>query len=84
MSDIHSFRASPSIGDLRSFKFLTYGDMGVDTGSGVPGAQTTADLATRDIDNGIEFIIHQGDLSYAVGYSYIWGTMDAPNRTDGY
>ena len=72
MSDIHSFRASPSIGDLRSFKFLTYGDMGIDTGSGVPGAQTTADLATRDIDNGIEFIVHQGDLSYAVGYSYIW------------
>lgn len=73
LSDVHSFVASPRTGDQGTFTFLTYGDMGISTGTGLPAAQATAELALSDIrDNGVRFIIHQGDLSYAVGYSYLW------------
>ena len=73
LSGVHSFVASPRIGGQGTFTFLTYGDMGISTGTGLPAAQATTELALSDItNNDVRFIIHQGDLSYAVGYSYLW------------
>ena len=71
LSDIFQFTSAPDVGDQRSFKFVTYGDMGVPLPSNI-AIPSTADLVKQEIDKGTELVIHQGDLSYAVGYAHVW------------
>ena len=66
-SDIEQFTSAPPVGSDQSFKFVTYGDMGI----AYLGAEVTAELVKQEINEGTNFVIHQGDLSYAVGYVYI-------------
>jgi hypothetical protein len=40
-----------------------YGDMGM-----TDAARATAKYALRDVLDGYEFVIHNGDISYAGGY----------------
>ncbi len=38
-----------------------------------PGAETTAKLVLKyTVDNGLSFVLHIGDVSYANGFSYRW------------
>ena len=67
-SDIEQFTSAPPVGSDQSFKFVSYGDMGI----AFPGADVTAELIKQEINEGANFVIHQGNLSYAVGYAYIW------------
>ena len=69
LSYIATFRAPPRPGDKASFSFLTYGDMGL---TPPPGSQKVAGMLTKEVEEGAAFVLHQGDLSYAVGYSYVW------------
>lgn len=47
-----------------------YGDMGL---TPYPGAEATVKQALMGVSTGAAFVIHQGDLSYAFGYSGIYG-----------
>lgn len=67
-SKIHSFETPPLIGTRDTFKFITYGDMGLYP----PAAPTVASLVRKEAEHGAKFVLHQGDLSYAGGYAYLW------------
>ena len=67
-SKIYSFQTPPLIGSKDTFKFITYGDMGLYA----PGVPKVVELVMNEVKNGAKFVLHQGDLSYAGGYSYIW------------
>ena len=62
MSAVRSFKTAPPVGSDVSFKFIAYGDMGV-----YPGSRTTAKYVSKDVQDGYEFIFHNGDISYARG-----------------
>lgn len=68
-SGIHNFTTAPSTGSSRPFTFITYGDMGPYQDI---GALHTSVQVAREVSEGAELIVHQGDLSYAVGLGYIW------------
>ena len=63
MSAVRSFKTAPPVGSDVSFKFIAYGDMGV-----YPESRTTAKYVLKDVQDGYEFIFHNGDISYARGY----------------
>lgn len=64
MSEMRSFTTAPPVGSDVPFKFIVYGDMGMST-----AAHDTAKYALRDVvEDGYEFILHHGDISYARGY----------------
>ena len=67
VSEVRVFTSSPALGGHQTLKIITYGDMSV-----TPGAMDTVRLVGEEVDKGAGLIIHQGDLSYAVGYAYIW------------
>ena len=67
-SDIEQFTSAPPVGSDQSFKFVSYGDMGI----AFPGAEVTVELIKQEINEGANFVIHQGNLSYTVGYANIW------------
>ncbi|XP_065649477.1 uncharacterized protein LOC100198144 [Hydra vulgaris] len=70
MSAIMNFTTAIPAGDSTSYKAIFYGDMGVDP---YPEAVTTAKLVYDEVLNDdIRFIYHNGDISYARGYAYIW------------
>ena len=62
MSTLKSFKTAPAVGSDVSFKFIAYGDMGT-----TPPAHSTAKHALKDVQDGYEFIFHNGDISYAKG-----------------
>ena len=66
-SEIKSFFSSPQLGSDVPVKIVTYGDMSVGA-----TAEETVRLVEQEINNGVNLVVHQGDLSYAVGYSYLW------------
>ncbi|XP_028398473.1 nucleotide pyrophosphatase/phosphodiesterase-like [Dendronephthya gigantea] len=67
MSPVRSFKTAPQIGPDVDFKFIVYGDHGI-----LPAADSTAKNVLKDVQNGYEFIFHNGDISYARGMEYIW------------
>ena len=70
MSYIANFTTPLPKGDRTPYKFVIYGDMGVDPS---PEAYATAKNVRKDIDvNKVRFVFHHGDISYARGYAYIW------------
>ncbi len=69
MSPVYNFTTAPSADSTKGFSFITYGDMGI---SPSPGAKDIAYNVIKEIENGVNFVLHQGDLSYAVGYGYVW------------
>jgi len=70
MSEVLNFTTPLPAGDRTPFKFIVYGDMGVDP---YPEAVTTASLVKKELNqNDIKLIFHIGDISYARGYAYIW------------
>ena len=80
-SNVSTFKTAAASGDPRPFKFIMYGDMG-ETAS--PGAFTTVRLVLKEVQNGAAFVMHQGDLSYALGHSVTWDawmTMIEPYAT---
>ncbi len=69
-SSIKNFTTSLIKGSPEQFRFAVYGDMDV---TSHPGAETTAKLVLKDtVDNGLSFVLHIGDVSYANGFSYRW------------
>ena len=62
MSPVRSFKTAPQIGSDVGFKFIVYGDHGI-----LPAAYSTAKYVLKDVQNGYEFIFHNGDISYARG-----------------
>ena len=66
-SEVNSFISSPQLGSDATIKIVTYGDMSIE-----PASAETVRRVEQEISNGASLIVHQGDLSYAVGYSYIW------------
>ena len=62
MSTIRSFKTAPLTGSEVSYKFIVYGDMGL-----LPAAHSTAKYALKDVQDGYEFVFHNGDISYARG-----------------
>ena len=70
MSPTKNFTTPLPAGDTTPYKFIVYGDMGVDP---FPEAVGTADLVREEVaENDIKFVYHHGDISYARGYvSYI-------------
>ena len=62
MSTVRHFKTAPPVGADLSYKFIAYGDMGID-----PPARSTAKYALKDVQDGYEFIFHNGDNSYARG-----------------
>ena len=68
-SDVKSFTTSITPGDQAPFSFIMYGDMGISVS---PGAERTAELVLNEVQNGAAFVMHHGDLSYAIGYAVKW------------
>ena len=66
-SKIYYFDTPQLIGSKDSFKFITYGDMGL-----YSVAPWIASLVAREAEKGVDFVLHQGDLAYAEGYAYLW------------
>ena len=66
-SGVNSFISSPQLSTDATIKIVTYGDMSIE-----PASEETARRVEQEINNGVSLVLHQGDLSYAVGYSYIW------------
>ena len=69
MSQVHKFVSAANANTNEGFSFITYGDMGL---SSIPGAKDTVKLVLMELDKGAELVLHQGDLSYAVGYAHVW------------
>jgi len=70
MSRINNFTTPILPGDEKPFKFIVYGDMGVE---GFPESVTTAELVREEIDsNDVRFVFHHGDISYARGHVCIF------------
>ena len=57
-------------------KFAGYGDMGVYYppyyGDSMPGAADVTHALEQEAAEGLDFILHFGDISYARGRGYIW------------
>ncbi|CAI8039862.1 Probable inactive purple acid phosphatase 9 [Geodia barretti] len=70
-SEVKNFTTAVVAGDTTRFKFIMYGDMGL---SSPPGAETTAQLVLNEVLGGAAFVMHQGDLSYALGRAVKWDT----------
>ena len=66
---VKNFTTAIVAGDTTPFKFIMYGDMGL---SSPPGAETTAKLVLNEVLGGAAFVMHQGDLSYALGRAVKW------------
>eukprot|EP01084_Bolivina_argentea_P038028 70317_1 len=73
-SDEHKFITSSVVGSNDEFEFIMYGDQG-----GAQISDTNSWNVIRSIqneldkeDNNIRLLLHVGDLSYGVGYGYIW------------
>ena len=65
MSPVYNFTSPLPAGDKTPFKFVVYGDLGLDP---YPEATTTALHMRQEVEeNNIRFIYHHGDLSYARG-----------------
>eukprot|EP00736_Rhodelphis_marinus_P011284 Rmarinus@m.27937 len=70
-SDVHSFVAARQPADhSEPVRILAYGDMGHPD---YPGSFTTSDRLALEIDD-TDFLLHFGDLSYALGRGYQWDT----------
>ena len=98
-SNVSTFTTAAASGDPRPFKFVMYGDMGGTVSPGAvvnvsqdvrmgmyisPGAATVARLVLKEVQNGVAFVMHQGDLSYALGHTVSWDawmTMIEPYAT---
>ena len=66
---VYNFTTPPPHGSKDPFSFVTYGDMGLSLSH---GAKDTMTHVLQEIRKGAKFVLHQGDLSYALGYAYIW------------
>jgi len=75
-SEEYSFVTPPEAGDADNFKFVMYGDHGAvgcfGSHGGCPGATGTVAWVANEIKNDANLILHIGDISYAVGYGYLW------------
>lgn len=70
MSPVFNFTTPLPAGAKTPFKFIVYGDMGLE---GFPEGTETARLVREEIDrNDVKFVYHHGDVSYARGYAYLW------------
>ena len=66
MSKIANFTTSLPKGDESPFKFIVYGDQGIEE---YPQGVTTIDNVRKEIDETkVRFVNHIGDLGYALGY----------------
>jgi len=66
-SEVSHFSTPPEVG-TSGVTFVAFGDMGVDD---TPKAMTTIDRVATNIDD-IDFVLHFGDISYALGLGYVW------------
>eukprot|EP00795_Rhopilema_esculentum_P005456 gene5456-632_t len=69
MSPVMNFTTAFPSGSKKPFKFIVYGDMGLT----LPSAfETAAWMLEEYRKNDIQFIFHNGDISYARGHAYLW------------
>lgn len=66
-SDVMTFQTPPPPGSKLPLTFITYGDMDITNYS-----EETAVRVLAEIEQGSSFVLHIGDLSYAVGLAYRW------------
>ncbi|XP_065072044.1 uncharacterized protein LOC135696546 isoform X2 [Rhopilema esculentum] len=72
MSPVYNFTTALPAGDPTPHKFIVYGDMGIDALLS-PGGQETANRIVEEYrENNIRHVFHNGDISYAVGFAYLW------------
>jgi len=72
MSPIYNFTTPLAAGDPTPHKFIVYGDMGMDPLYS-PGGQETANRVLEEYrDNHIRHVFHNGDISYAIGWAFLW------------
>ena len=74
-SDVYEFQSAPIVDnpDDYTFSYLVYADQGVPDAKNFCGANETAKLATREVqNNNVRMVHHFGDLSYARGVGHIW------------
>ena len=69
LSGIKTFSTAIPRGDPTPFQFIVYGDMG---NMREPGAESTARSVLKRVKKGVAFVMHVGDLSYAIGRALIW------------
>eukprot|EP00160_Parvularia_atlantis_P016812 Unigene5513_Nuclearia_a/m.16872 Unigene5513_Nuclearia_a/g.16872 ORF Unigene5513_Nuclearia_a/g.16872 Unigene5513_Nuclearia_a/m.16872 type:complete len:592 (-) Unigene5513_Nuclearia_a:51-1826(-) len=67
-SSERSFRSAPVVGTPGT-RFIAYGDMGEETPAG-PSVAKRVQAEAADMD----FILHFGDVSYALGRGWLWET----------
>lgn len=70
MSDVYNFTTPLPAGNPTPHMVITYGDQGVVDSPGSHG--TAARIIEEYRDNNIRKVLHNGDISYAMGYAYIW------------
>ena len=68
-SEVKTFTSGLQSGDATPYTFITYGDFDI---TSPPGGETTATLVRKEVEDGASFVMHVGDISYAVGYAYRW------------
>jgi hypothetical protein len=67
-SDISHFTTPQGVGPNFPVKFVAYGDLGIDQ---PPAALSTVAKIAENLDE-YNFIIHYGDISYAMGQGSVW------------
>ena len=73
MSALQTFTTALPAGDRTPYQAIVYGDMGIDP---YPQGKTTAKLVLNDIlTNEYRFILHHGDISYALGHVRLIGHL---------
>ncbi|XP_066927057.1 uncharacterized protein [Clytia hemisphaerica] len=70
-SSIRSFMTAIPAGDKTPYKFFAYGDQGTDN---APQGKATAKNVILNLqqDEDFRLVFHNGDISYALGYAYVW------------
>ncbi|KJE92073.1 nucleotide pyrophosphatase/phosphodiesterase [Capsaspora owczarzaki ATCC 30864] len=81
-SAVANFTTAPQPGKNTPISFVVYADMG--TYSTGPGAVATSERVLSHLDD-VDFVLHVGDLSYALGRGYVWewfGALIEPIATN--
>ena len=68
-SEVKTFTSALKSGDATPYTFIAYGDFDI---TSPPGGETIAVLVRKEVEDGAAFVMHVGDLSYALGFAYRW------------
>eukprot|EP00794_Sanderia_malayensis_P005468 gene5468-6151_t len=72
MSAVYNFTTALAAGDTTPHKFIVYGDQGIDRILSPDGQETANNIIKEYREHSIRHVFHNGDISYAVGFAYLW------------